>query len=109
MLLDQDTSHREGVFVDFFYRKASTQSALAIIAARMGVPIVPAFMFRGPDGGHTLRYLEPLVLNNNRDRKSDIRDHTQLFTRVIESQVRERPDLWFWVHRRWKTRPLNPL
>jgi len=108
MLLDQDTSHREGVFVDFFGQEASTQSALAIIAAKTGVPVVPAFIFRGPDGIHTLRYLKPLILDNRGDRKSMIKDHTRLFTSVIESQVRERPDQWFWVHRRWKTRPLTP-
>ncbi len=106
ILLDQDTSHREGVFVDFFGQKASTQSALAIIAMKTGVPIVPAFIFRGSDGVHTLRYLPPLVPDSNGDRSEGILRHTQNFTWIIESQVRERPDQWFWVHRRWKTRPL---
>lgn len=106
ILLDQDTSHREGVFVDFFGQKACTQSALAIIALKTGVPVVPAFIRRNPDRTHTLRYFPPIILDNTGDRKTDIVEYTQLFTSIIESQIREHPDQWLWLHRRWKTRPL---
>lgn len=106
ILLDQDTSHREGVFVDFFGQKACTQSALAIIALKTGVPVVPGFIRRNADGTHTLRYLPPIILDNTGDRKTAIVEYTQLFTSIIESQIRDHPDQWLWVHRRWKTRPL---
>lgn len=107
ILLDQDTSLREGVFVRFFGQEASTQSALAIIAMKTGIPVVPAFMYRNHGGMHTLRYLKPLVLHSTGDRRGDIIRNTQIFTSIIESEVRKHPDHWFWVHRRWKTRPIK--
>ena len=38
-------------------------------------------------------------------KEDDIRENTQRFTKVVEDFVREHPDQWLWIHKRWKTRP----
>lgn len=104
VLLDQDAGRR-GVFVPFFGQPASTSRALAILAARTRAPVVPAFIRRLPDGAHLVTLEPPVPLERSGDRERDIRTNTARFTAAIERQVRACPEQWFWVHRRWKTRP----
>ncbi|MGH7357567.1 MAG: lysophospholipid acyltransferase family protein, partial [Candidatus Rokuibacteriota bacterium] len=104
ILLDQDAG-RQGVFVPFLGHPASTSRALAILALKTRAPVVPAFIHRLLDGGHEL-VLEPeipLVITGDLDH--DIVVNTARFTEAIERQVRAHPEQWFWVHRRWKSRP----
>ena len=104
ILLDQDAG-RDGVFVPFLGHAASTSRALAILALKTRAPVLPAFIHRLPDGGHEL-VLEPeipLVLTGDLDH--DILMNTARYSEAIERQVRDHPEQWFWVHRRWKSRP----
>ena len=104
ILLDQDAG-RQGVFVPFLGHAASTSRALAVLALKTRAPVVPAFIHRLPDGGHEL-ILEPeipLVITGDLDH--DIVMNTARFTEAIERHVRVHPEQWFWVHRRWKSRP----
>jgi KDO2-lipid IV(A) lauroyltransferase len=105
ILLDQDAG-REGVFVPFLGHAASTSRSLAVLAMKTRAPVVPAFIHRLPDGDHEL-VLEPeipLVITGDLDH--DIAANTARFTEAIERQVRTHPEQWFWVHRRWKSRPV---
>ena len=54
---------------------------------------------------YVLRFGPPLTLSAGNDVEADALANTALFTRVIEGYIREYPDQWLWVHRRWKTRP----
>jgi KDO2-lipid IV(A) lauroyltransferase len=104
ILLDQDAG-RGGVFVPFMGHPASTSRALAVLALKTRAPVLPAFIHRLPDGDHEL-VLEPeipLVITGDLDH--DIEANTARYTAAIERQVRAHPAQWFWVHRRWKTRP----
>jgi KDO2-lipid IV(A) lauroyltransferase len=104
ILLDQDAG-RDGIFVPFLGHAASTSRALAILALKTRAPVLPAFIRRLPDGGHEL-VLEPeipLVITGDLDH--DILVNTARYTEAIERQVRDHPEQWFWVHRRWKSRP----
>jgi KDO2-lipid IV(A) lauroyltransferase len=104
MLLDQDAG-QDGVFVPYFGHPASTSRSLAVLALKTGAPVVPAFIQRLADGGHRVT-LEPMVpLASSGDRSQDVAAATAAFTAVIERHVRAQPEQWFWVHRRWKTRP----
>jgi KDO2-lipid IV(A) lauroyltransferase len=105
ILLDQNASRREGVFVPFFDVPASTSKGLALLAFKTGAPVVPVFIHREPDGRHRV-IVDPVVpLSRTGDRERDLVEATALFTRIIEAKVRRWPEQWFWVHRRWKTRP----
>ncbi len=106
ILMDQNSSEQEGVFVDFFGRAACTATGFAKIALRTGAAVVPAFAFWDPQRGHyRLRFDPPLDLVRTGDSKHDVAANTQLFTRVLEEHIRRLPDQWLWIHRRWKTRP----
>jgi KDO2-lipid IV(A) lauroyltransferase len=104
ILLDQDAG-RAGVFVPFLGHAASTSRALAVLALKTRAPVVPVFIHRLPDGDHEL-VLDPeipLVITGDLDH--DIVVNTARFTAAIERHVRAHPEQWFWVHRRWKSRP----
>jgi KDO2-lipid IV(A) lauroyltransferase len=61
-----------------------------------------------PDGSYRLVYEPPLELRPSGDRRADVARLTQELTRVIEGWVRETPEQWLWLHRRWKTQPEDP-
>lgn len=104
MLADQD-AHREGVFVDFMGRKASNHQGPAVFALRTGAPILFGSAIRRPDGKH-LMVAELLRFDGLTEVTAEnILTVTQAYTSLLEKKVREYPDQWFWMHRRWKTEP----
>jgi KDO2-lipid IV(A) lauroyltransferase len=104
MLADQD-AHREGVFVDFMGRKASNHQGPAVFALRTSAPILFGSAIRRPDGKH-LMVAELLRFDGLTEvTPENILTVTQAYTALLEKKVREYPDQWFWMHRRWKTKP----
>ena len=105
ILLDQNASRREGVFVPFFGIPASTSRGMAVIALRSGAPVLPVFIRRLPGGRHIVKF-EPAVPVPD---DGDAMAYTAAFNRAIEAAIREAPEQWFWLHRRWKPRPAEEL
>ena len=104
VLLDQNASRREGVFVPFFGRMASTSRAVAVLALRTSTPVVPAFTRRVGPGRHQITIQRALELPDTSDAQA-IEGLTARCTAVIEEAVRASPEQWLWMHDRWKTRP----
>jgi len=102
ILIDQRAKRSEGVWADFFGKKAPTTPGLAVLAMKTGAPVVPVFMVRNGFGKHRLVIQEPLELVHTGDIKKDVEANTQLFNHTLESMIRQYPDQWFWVHRRWE-------
>ena len=104
ILLDQNVTRSEGVFVDFFGTPACTNKGPALLAASSGAPVLPSFIYRT---GKTHRAVigEEIKLSDTGDRNRDAQTNTARFTKAIEEAVRKHPEQWFWVHRRWKTSP----
>lgn len=106
-ILDQNMIRDEGIFVDFFGKSACTTPGLAYMSAQSGAAVVPVFMIREAHGRHRVRLLP--AIPPPPDRKPEtIRDYTQRYTRVVEDMIRQNPDQWIWIHRRWRTQPLPP-
>ncbi len=106
ILMDTNMTPPQGVFVDFFGIAACTASGLARIALRTDAAVVPGFtIWDKAVGKYRLRFDPALELIRTGDLEKDIVANTQMFTKVIEKYVRQYPDQWLWVHRRWKTRP----
>lgn len=103
-ILDQNALAHEGVFVDFFGKPACTRSGLAFLSAHARAPVVPAFMHRKLDGTHQLEILPLLEPPADRE-PATLLAATQRYTRIIEDAIRQHPDQWIWMHRRWRTRP----
>jgi len=102
ILADQDARQR-GLFVPFFGRPASTAVGPARLSLKAGVPIVMGFAVRRPDGRFDLKVEGPLEVTRPEAPDAVLR-LTAHHVAVLEAQVRARPELWFWLHRRWKTR-----
>jgi Kdo2-lipid IVA lauroyltransferase/acyltransferase len=101
VLLDQNASRAEGVFVPFFGIPASTSRALAVLSLHTGAPVVPIFIRRGEGGRHHVAAEPAIPAPETRD----VIAYTAAFNRSIEAAIRRAPEQWFWIHRRWKTEP----
>jgi len=106
ILMDTNMTPPQGVFVDFFGIKACTASGLARIALRTDAAVVPGFTIWDESlKKYRLRFDPAIELVRTGNLEADIIANTQKFTKVIEDYVRQYPDQWLWVHRRWKARP----
>jgi len=101
-----DLDVRKGVFVDFFGKPASTSDGIARLALATGAPVMPAFMVRqGDTVHHKITILPAFYHEKRRDRDAAVLEFTQQYSNALEQVIREHPDHWNWIHRRWKTRP----
>jgi KDO2-lipid IV(A) lauroyltransferase len=101
VLIDQHIMSRDAIYVDFFSRPAATTSAVAALALRTGAPVVPVFALPAPHGRFRLICEHP-VTPPRTDAPDAIREFTQRCTDVLEMYVRRNPELWLWMHRRWR-------
>lgn len=106
ILLDQNVSWNEGVFVYFFDRLACTNKGAALLAMASKASVVPTFILR-KGKTHKIIIGKELVVNNTGNRTLDQIENTARFTKVIEDFARGYPEQWFWLHQRWKSRPDN--
>jgi KDO2-lipid IV(A) lauroyltransferase len=105
ILMDQNVQEDDGIFVTCVGRPAATTPVAAAIAAKTGCAIVPGHSVLQADGRYLVTYEPPLFFESRGDRKADIARLTQELTVRIEAWVREHPEQWLWIHRRWKTQP----
>ena len=106
ILMDTNMTPPQGAFVDFFGHTACTASGLARVASKTGATVMPGFLlWEEATRQYVLRFGAPLTLIRSDDGETDALANTALFTKVIEEYIRQYPDQWLWVHRRWKTRP----
>jgi KDO2-lipid IV(A) lauroyltransferase len=101
VLIDQHIQPRDAVTVEFFERPAATTSAIAALALRTGAPVVPCFALPLADNRYRMVYEHPIKPPAT-ESEDAIRDFTQRCTDVLEMYVRRHPELWLWMHRRWR-------
>ena len=106
VLIDQHMHSADAVYVDFFNRPAATTSAPAALAIKTGAPVVPVFALPLPGGRFRMVYEHPVELPDAADDDTAIRVLTQRCTDVLEMYVRRYPELWLWMHRRWRDVPV---
>ena len=104
-LADQDAG-KKGVFVDFFGRKASTYKSIGLIAMRYNMPIAIGNCRRVEDRFFFEIEISRIIYPAEWVEKDDpLRWITQEYTKAIEGFIIEDPSQYWWLHRRWKTRP----
>jgi len=101
VLIDQHIMSRDAISVDFFERPAATTSAVAALAIRTGAPVVPVFALPLGGGRYRMVYEHPIE-PPRADSTDAVREFTQRCTDVLEMYVRRHPELWLWMHRRWR-------
>jgi KDO2-lipid IV(A) lauroyltransferase len=100
VLIDQNAGLDDGVFVDFFGAPACAASGFARLAARSGAAVIPGFaLWIERERRYVLRFLPEVAMEGDA-----LRD-TAAIQRALEGVIRQHPDQWLWIHRRWKTRP----
>ncbi len=100
MLVDQKMN--DGVEVPFFGIPAMTPAAAAQLHLRHGIPIVPASIERYPGPTFVMKVGEPLAYTATGDRDYDLKAIMTKVNQFLEARIRERPQEWMWLHRRWK-------
>ena len=93
----------EGVWTDFFGIPTSTTSLPARLAQRTGCALIPAFCRRKGDGFYEIQVM-PAIYAHADDGMSELLI-TEKLNRWLEDRIRQFPEQWLWVHRRWKERP----
>ena len=106
ILMDTNMTPPQGVFVPFFGVPACTASGMARIAEKTGAAVLPGFLlWEQSEQKYVLRFGEELEIVHTGDAEQDALTNTATFTAAIERYIRQYPDQWLWMHRRWKTRP----
>lgn len=101
LLTDQAVLPREGVLVPFLGHPAWTTPAPAKMALRAGSTIVFAFCI--PDGlRHRLVFEESIRADQLTEAERDPVELTKRINEIISRRIHARPDLWLWMHDRWK-------
>ncbi|HYM72915.1 MAG TPA: lauroyl acyltransferase [Stellaceae bacterium] len=99
LLADQKLN--DGIPVPFFGRDAMTAPALAALALRFGCDVLPVRVERLQGARFRLTVHPPLPMPRSGDRDADIAALMLEVNRTLEAWIRERPEQWFWLHRRW--------
>ena len=104
VLIDQ-SPRESAVPVTFFDAPCWATIAPVMIAVRAKVPILPISVVRRPDYGYTLRFHAPIEMVRRGNLREDLVVNSQRCQDAVEAVVREHPEQWLWLHRRWKERP----
>jgi len=99
MLADQKMN--DGIPVPFFGRPAMTASALAVLALRFDCDVLPARVERLGGARFRLTVFPPLPLPRSGDNHADVAALMTKVNQILEGWIRDRPEQWFWLHRRW--------
>ena len=106
VLADVNAHPKEGVFVPFFDVSACTTAGPATLAIRTNAMLFPIFCVYDHDAGkYKIVHGQAVEPANTGDRAADIASTTAAYTAEIEKIIRQYPDQWLWIHKRWKTRP----
>ncbi|MGD9157989.1 MAG: lysophospholipid acyltransferase family protein [Desulfobacteraceae bacterium] len=95
---DRKAKLSEGIPCLFFNQKTSTISIIYTLATKYNIPIVPMFIFRTKDiTRHKIVFFPELNIEG-----MDITEATNRQNDIIEKAIRELPEQWLWIHRKWK-------
>ncbi len=102
LLVDQNTSTKKGILVDFFGKPVRHTPAAAILARRFNALIIPAFITTKDHQHYEITFYEPIITEKTDDKEKDILESVQKQAKITEDVIREKPEEWFWLHQRWK-------
>jgi KDO2-lipid IV(A) lauroyltransferase len=109
ILIDQRVHPREGIQVPFFGQAAWTTPVLARFSLRSGAPVVPVYAWPQPGGRYRMAFREPIWPESRASADAGgaadaatIADLTARYLAEVEGEIRRAPELWLWLHDRWK-------
>jgi len=99
--IDQNAPVTE-CWVDFFGYLVPTFKGPVIFSIRKGTPILPMFIVRNPDAHHKIIIHPTFELTSTDNTQEDITSNIARLTKIVEAVIREYPEQWWWLHRRFK-------
>lgn len=105
IVIDQNVQEKDGIFVRFFDRPACSTTVAAAVALKTGCAIVPVRCTLRANGRYRMVYGPPVEWTGVGRRDEDVAGLTQHLATIVEGWIRETPEQWLWLHRRWKTQP----
>lgn len=106
LMMDQDNGTK-GIFTKFMGKICSAPVGPALISLKTKVPIIPMYVFPNYEGKHLLKIYPAFYPKDYDNTLEGQQKLTSDYTQLHEKVVRQYPEQWFWLHRRWKTRPEN--
>lgn len=100
ILVDQNAAIADGLFVEFFGVPACVSPSFAKLAAHTGAAVIPGFAVWDRAARRYVLKFYPIL-----EMTGDAQEDTRRVQGALERAIREYPDQWLWIHRRWKTRP----
>lgn len=104
LLVDQNQASEDGIIVDFFGKETRHTIGATLIAKKFGAVILPTFITTDDFDKYTITFYDPIRAQNSGDEEADILHTTQLQAKITEEVIRQKPDEWFWFHKRWKNK-----
>lgn len=101
VLYDQDTND-DGVEINLFGKKSIIPMGAAALSRIYGSPILPIFLHNNDDGTCTAKIYSPLYTPRTKNKTQDFYDVTKQMVTILEHEIIAHPEMWFWVHDRWK-------
>jgi KDO2-lipid IV(A) lauroyltransferase len=103
LLLDQHLGEKQGgVAVDFFGKKALHSPIASILARNLDALIIPIFIETKDYKRYKIGFYRPIEILKTKNKRDDILKMTQAQALITQKVIEQNPNLWFWVHKRWK-------
>jgi KDO2-lipid IV(A) lauroyltransferase len=102
VLIQNDQSHPEGVYINFFNKYVPSPAGPALLAKRVGVPLIPAYICRDKLNHHYITILPEIPLQDEDDHEKFLKINTQIQLDWIADILIKHPTEWLWLHNRWK-------
>lgn len=103
IILDDQDAGRKGEMIEFLGKPASTNRGPALIAIKHRVPVIMALGVRENDGYVRIHLEKFPDINKFPDNETGVKLFLVEYNKILEKYIREYPEQWFWMHRRWKT------
>ncbi|PIP38971.1 MAG: hypothetical protein COX19_09730 [Desulfobacterales bacterium CG23_combo_of_CG06-09_8_20_14_all_51_8] len=106
LAIDQNMKKDRGVFVDWMGRPASSVKSTTYMVKKSGAAVIPGFMIQtGPKAFQVILGEEINWVPCPEDPERELLINTQNQARAVQAIILQHPELWFWIHKRWKIRP----
>jgi KDO2-lipid IV(A) lauroyltransferase len=102
ILIQNDQSHPTGIYINFFNKYVPSPAGPALLAKRVGVPIIPAYIIRDKNNHHKITILPEIPLQHEDDHEKFMKKNTQILIDWIAEILIKHPTEWLWLHNRWK-------
>ncbi len=102
LLVDQSIPKNLSVAVTLFGKKVTQTPSVSILARKFKAKIIPIYITSHDFKNHTITCYPPIMIDESLSKEEDIKRLNQAQADILEKVIKERPDEWFWSHKRFK-------